>query len=58
LIKNNKYIKMLVFKKSIFKKIDEKKKIEETKYIIDYPNFEIFYKNFEDKKEIISKTQK
>lgn len=48
---------MLVFKKSILKKIDEKKPIEEIKYIIDYPNFEIFYKNFEDKKEL-SKTKK
>lgn len=49
---------MLVFKKSILKKIDEKNPIEETKYIIDYPNFEIFYKNFEHKREEMSKTKK
>jgi len=42
---------MLVFKSSILKKIDDKKQKEEVKYIIDYPDFETFYKKFEERKK-------
>lgn len=42
---------MLVFKKSILKKIDEKKIKEEINYTIDYPNFETFYKKYQEKKK-------
>jgi hypothetical protein len=40
---------MLVFKKDIIKQkyVPLKKKEEKTNYIIDYPDFETFYKKFE-----------